>query len=164
MRSRRSRRVTGGRPTTAPRGIAAGAVALAMLAGCATTEPRPPSADARQRLTLPAPRRDAVLAEMRNMLASLSGVVQGLATGDAVAAEKAARVSGMAAAVDMDPELRTLLPQAFLQLGMQTHRGFDNLADRIKAGATTQDALTSLASLTANCVVCHASYRLDEAR
>jgi cytochrome c556 len=144
--------------------VAGGLVALAVLAGCATTEPRAPSADGRQRLTLPAAQRDAVLAEMRHMLGSLTGIVQGLGAGDATGAEKAARASGMAVAVDVDPELKKLLPQAFLQLGMQTHRGFDDLADRIKAGATTQEALKSLASLAANCVACHATYRLDEAR
>lgn len=144
--------------------IVGGVVALVVLAGCAAVQPRALSADARQRLTLPLAQRDAVLAEMRNMLGSFSGIVQGLATDDLAGAEKAARASGMAVAADVDPELKKLLPQSFLQLGMQTHRGFDQLADRIKAGATTQDALKSLASLTGNCVVCHATYRLDEAR
>lgn len=141
-----------------------GVTALAVLSGCAGVETRGPSADARQRLTLAPAQRDAVLAEMRNMLGSFSGIVQGLAAGDPVGAEKAARASGMAVAVDVDPELKKMLPQSFLQLGMQTHKGFDQLADRIKTGATTQDALRGLASLTGNCVVCHATYRLDEAR
>ena len=144
--------------------IAGGVVVVAVLAGCAVAEHRGPSADARQRLTLAPAQRDAVLAEMRNMLGSLSGIVQGLATDDLVGAEKAARASGMAVAADVDPELKKVLPQSFLQLGMQTHKGFDQLADRINAGARTQESLKSLASLIGNCVVCHATYRLDEAR
>jgi cytochrome c556 len=47
---------------------------------------------------------------------------------------------------------------------MQTHRGFDELADRIKAGGTREDAIRALAGVTGNCVACHAVYRLDEAR
>jgi len=47
---------------------------------------------------------------------------------------------------------------------LQTHRGFDKLADRIKAGGGRDDTLRGLAKLTGNCVACHAMYRLDEVR
>lgn len=56
------------------------------------------------------------------------------------------------------------LPPPFLQLGMQTHRAFDALADQLKAGASGQEALKAIAQRTGNCVACHATYRLDEAR
>lgn len=101
---------------------------------------------------------------MRLMLGSVSGIIQGLAIGDLPAAEKAARASGMVEAVDVDPQIKKLLPQQFLELGMQTHRGFDKLADQIKAGGSRDDTLRGLAKLTGNCVACHATYRLDEAR
>jgi hypothetical protein len=101
---------------------------------------------------------------MRIMLESVSGIIQGLASDDLPAAEKAARASGMMEAADVDPQIRKLLPQQFLELGMQTHRGFDTLADQIKAGGSRDDTLRGLAKLTGNCLACHATYRLDEAR
>lgn len=123
-----------------------------------------PAADARQRLALSAPARDKVLAEMRAMLESLHGVLSGLAAGDRTAAERAARAAGMGTAADVDPEIKRQLPPGFLSLGMRTHQGFDRLADQIRAGAPVPEALGAVTRVTANCVACHASYRLDEAR
>ena len=117
--------------------------------------------DARQRVVLAAPARDKILAEMRDMLSALHGVFRALSAGDATAAEKAARSVGMAVAADVQPEIRAQLPPAFLQLGMQTHRAFDALADQLSAGASGEEALKSIAALTGNCVACHASYRLE---
>jgi hypothetical protein len=123
----------------------------------------PQPTDTRQRLVLPAAPRDKVLAEMRLMLESVNGVLQGLVAGDTLAVEKAARASGMAAAADVDPQIRQRLPQAFLMLGMGTHKAFDALADRMAAGGTRDDAIRDLTTITSRCVTCHATYRLDEA-
>jgi hypothetical protein len=144
--------------------LTAGTLGLVSLLSLAPLAAQPASSDARQRLTLPPAARDKVLAEMRGMLESLQGVLRALATGDTVAAEKAARGSGMGVAVDVQPQMRQLLPQAFLELGMQTHRRFDAVADQIKAGGAREDTLRALADLTSQCVACHATYRLDEAR
>jgi hypothetical protein len=105
-----------------------------------------------------------VLGEMRRMLESVNAILQGLVAGDPAAIEAAARASGMVMAVDVDPRLMSALPAPFRELGMQTHRGFDALADRMKGGGTPQDALRGLAQVTNGCVACHAIYRLDEAR
>jgi hypothetical protein len=123
-----------------------------------------PPGDSRQRLTLPPPARDKVLAEMRHMLESVNGILRGVAANDLDAVEKAARAAGTAMAVEMDPAMMQQLLPAFRELGLQTHRAFDELADRIKAGGTGEDAIRGLAGVTGNCVACHAVYRLDEAR
>ena len=120
--------------------------------------------DQRQRLTLPPQARDKVLAEMRHMLESVNGILRGVAANDLVAVEKVARAAGTAMAVEMDPAMMRQLLPAFRELGLQTHRAFDDLADRIKAGGTRDDAIRGLAGVTGNCVACHALYRLDEAR
>ena len=120
--------------------------------------------DTRQRLLLPPAARDKVLAEMRLMLESINGILQGVAVGDMTAAEKAARASGMATAADVDPQIKQQLPPAFLALGMQTHKAFDALADQVKSSGTQEAVIKGLAGLTANCVACHAAYRLDEIR
>lgn len=98
------------------------------------------------------------------MLGALHEVLRALSAGDPAAAEKAARGAGMGVAVDVKPEVRAQLPPPFLQLGMQTHRAFDALADQLRAGASREEAVKSIATLTGNCVACHATYRLDEVR
>lgn len=142
----------------------AGVIVLGLLGSSAAVEPHKSSTDTRQRLILATAQRDRILAEMRLMLRSVNGIVQGLATNDLPAAEKAARASGMVDAADVDPQIKQLLPRQFLELGMQTHRGFDKLADQIKAGGSRDDTIRRLVELTDNCVACHATYRLDEAR
>ncbi|MDE2484741.1 MAG: hypothetical protein KGL32_05765 [candidate division NC10 bacterium] len=141
-----------------------GMIAIGFLGNSAAVEPHKPSTDTRQRLVLAPAQRDKILAEMRLMLVSVGGIVQGVAADDLPAAEQAARASGMAVAADVDPQIEKLLPQPFLKLGMQTHMGFDMLADQMKAGGDQADILRGLAKLTGNCVACHAVYRLDEAR
>src|SRR2546425_989458 len=118
--------------------------------------------DSRERIRLAPAERDAVLAEMRTMLQSLSGIVHGLAAGDLLMAEQAARASGIKATVE--PRLEKKLPAHFLQLGRRVHTRFDQLADAIKTGATKDDVLKRLAALTGYCVACHSAYRLEEMR
>jgi cytochrome c556 len=118
--------------------------------------------DTRERIRLAPAERDAVLAEMRTMLQSLSRIVHGLVAGDLVMVENAARASGMRATVD--PRFEKKLPPHFLQLGLRVHTRFDQLADAIKTGATKDDVLKRLAALTGYCVACHAAYRLEETR
>lgn len=128
----------------------------------ATPEAQP--ADRRQRIVVPPAARERVLAEMRAMLESVNGVLRALATGDLAAGEKAARASGLATAADVEPEVKRALPPQFLSLGMQTHRGFDRVAEELRAGAAREAIVASLAEVTSLCVACHAAYRLDEAR
>jgi hypothetical protein len=93
---------------------------------------------------------------MRTMLGSVSGVLGAAARNDSTGIRGAAHASGMAAAAD--PELEKLLPEAWLQMAMQTHLGFDSLAG---AGAKGRDTVVArLGKLTTNCVSCHAMYRL----
>jgi len=56
------------------------------------------------------------------------------------------------------------LPPLFREQGMQSHRGFEALADQVRAGDTREEALRALARITNTCVACHAIYRLEEAR
>jgi hypothetical protein len=138
--------------------------ALGIILGMTGTGRGQLPGDSRQRLTLPAPARDKVLAEMRHMLESVNGILRGVVANDLPAVERAARAAGTVMAVEMDPAMMQQLLPAFRELGLQTHRAFDELADRIKAGGSREDAIRGLAGVTGNCVACHAVYRLDEAR
>lgn len=115
------------------------------------------SADGRTPIQLPIKERDAVLAEMRMMLGSVHGVIDGAARSDTSAIRVAAAASGMAMAAD--PALEHMLPKAFLQLGMATHGAFDSLAANASGGPSV--AIKRLAGLTSTCVACHAAYRLE---
>lgn len=142
-------------------------LAFFLMTRCAppkAPERKTTSTDQRRRLELAAESRDKVLMEMRLMLEAVDGIMQGLAQDDLPAVSEAAGGAGMAMAADIDPEIMQQLPKEFLELGVRTHKAFDELAGLIKAGGTKDDAIEGLAGLTGNCVGCHASYRLDELR
>jgi len=120
--------------------------------------------DERQRLEVPPEARDLVLAEMRHMLEAVDGTLDGLVSGRMEALAQAARKGGTAFAVDLDPAVADRLPQEFKQLGMRTHRAFDDLAESASTGAGEQEILRQLSELTGNCVACHAAYRLEPSR
>ena len=150
-----------------PRRVASCTLAALVLVLAGTTEVSAqnagPAIDDRKRIVLPVPARNMVLAEMRMLLESISGVVAALSEGDTAAAAQAARAAGMAAAVDIDPAVRELLPAAFVELGMATHRGFDALADKLEQPVEQETALADLGTLMQNCNACHATYRAVEA-
>jgi hypothetical protein len=139
-------------------------VTIAALAALWVTHavgPRPtPSAasalDARQPVRLRYEAREAVLAGMRGMMASVHGVMQACASGDTAAIRRAAAQSG--AAMALGPGLAAVLPPEFVHLADVAHRGFDAVAD--VAGASKDTVAGRMAAVTTTCVSCHATYRL----
>jgi cytochrome c556 len=141
-------------------------IAVAPLTSRAQTE-APPARDAypvsnhRELVRLAPADREAILLEMRTMLQGVSDILHALVDNDLAKAEKAARASGMASAIDASFEKK--LPTQFFQLGMRTHKRFDAVADAVKAGATRDTIMRRLAAVTASCVTCHATFRLENA-
>jgi cytochrome c556 len=62
-------------------------------------------------------------------------------------------------AMAVDPTLEQKLPQQFLEVGMATHKKFDQLADLAGTRAPAEQVIRSLAEVTTSCVACHAMYR-----
>ncbi len=118
-------------------------------------------ADRRTAVVVPAPARRTVLAEMRQMLEALNGVLEASAPFDRAAVREAALSGGTRIAVDMDPAMARRLPEAFVRLGSSTHEDFDALAEAVGQGAPRDTVLTRLSALTGKCVSCHAAYRLE---
>lgn len=111
---------------------------------------------------LPAPEeRDLVLAEMRGMLGTVQGMVDGVKEGNAKQVAQAARASGMAAAADVNPALMAKLPLEFKEFGLGLHKRFDEIATEADSGASREQILTSLSTQLSACVACHASYRIE---
>jgi len=122
-----------------------------------------PAADGRTEIVLAASERDQILAEMRQLLKAVHGVVTGLSSsnGDMHAAEQAARAAGMTMAADTSPAIMAKLPLPFKQMGMSIHKDMDALADAIVQKETPQQILQRLSSMTARCTTCHDLYRFS---
>jgi hypothetical protein len=127
-----------------------------------------PSSDGRTEVLLAPSERDMVLAEMRDLLKAVHGVISGLGEDppSSLQAAQSARAAGMHMAADANPALMAKLPLALKQMGMSVHRDMDELADAITRGETSQQILNRLAGITARCTTCHDMYRFgtDKAR
>jgi len=117
--------------------------------------------DGRTEILLATAERDEILAEMRQLLKAVDGVIRGLGVPqpDLKAMETAARGAGMNMAADTEPAIMAKLPLPFKQMGMSIHKDMDALADAIEQQETPQQILQRLSSMTARCTVCHDMYR-----
>jgi cytochrome c556 len=117
-----------------------------------------PADDPRINLKLTPEERVEFLAEMRQMLGSIQGVMQGIGDTDRERIATAARQSGNRMARATPASVRAKLPQSFRDLGGPTHMMFEELAVRAET-----DDMDSLARDTANlmqqCMACHATFR-----
>jgi hypothetical protein len=120
-----------------------------------------PSLDSRTTVALSEVERDQILTEMRQLLKSVHGVLQGVSTQDLSGAGKSARAAGMAMAADVNPLLMAKLPLTFKGMGMSVHRDFDGLADGIQSGERSEQVLKRLTELTSRCTACHELYRFS---
>jgi len=116
-------------------------------------------ADARINLKLTPEERAVFLADMRNMLASIQGVMQGIGDSDRERISAAARQSGNRMARATPASIRVKIPLSFRDIGGPTHMMFEELAIRAET-----DEMDSLARDTANlmnqCMACHTTFRV----
>jgi len=122
--------------------------------------------DGRVEILLAPAERDHILAEMRQLLKAVDGVVRGLGESqpDLQAMQGAARAAGMGMAADVEPAIMAKLPLPFKQMGMSIHNDMDALADAIAQNETPQQILRRLSSMTARCTACHDMYRFTAER
>lgn len=116
--------------------------------------------DNRTAVMLGAGERVMILAEMRNLLGGVQGILEGINHGDMKQTSSAARAVGMASAVDVNPALMAKLPMPFKQLGMSVHHDMDDLAQAAESGKSATELHTMLANTLSKCVACHASWQL----
>lgn len=117
--------------------------------------------DGRTEIMLTPAERDQILAEMRQLLKAVDGVVRELGElqGNLKPAEQAARAAGMQMATDTSPAIMAKLPLPFKQMGMAIHKDMDTLADAIAQKEPPQQILQRVSSITARCTTCHDLYR-----
>lgn len=141
------------------------ALALAMVvtaapAWAAELDTQPTREDPRFDLNIQGADKIKFLGEMRQMLASIQGVLEGIAEQDRNKIKRAAKYSGMRMARATPSHVRASLPKAFKEIGGPTHRLFEELV--IRADTDDMQDLTALtAELMKNCLSCHAQFRAD---
>jgi hypothetical protein len=124
-----------------------------------------PTEDRRVQVEFPAELRDHTLANMRDHLLTLQEIQAALAKGRFdQAAEAAERRLGMSSlAAHGAHEVAKYMPQGMQDMGSAMHRSASRFAIAAQDSAAANDvkpALGALAEVTANCVACHAAYRL----
>lgn len=122
-----------------------------------------PGTDQRTVIVLAPSERELILAEMRQLLKAVHGIVDGLASAepDRPAMAEAARAAGMGMAADVNPAIMAKLPLPFKQMGMSIHQDMDALADAVIQHETPPKLLKRVASMTARCTTCHDLYQLS---
>jgi hypothetical protein len=125
----------------------------------------PAPADGRQEVAFPEPMRTHTLANMRDHLLALQQIQQALAEGAwdraADTAEKRLGMTSLAAHGAHD--VAKFMPEGMQAIGTAMHRSASRFAvEAANAGATgdARKALGALAQVTAQCVACHAAYRM----
>lgn len=116
--------------------------------------------DNRTAIVLKAGERELVLSEMRGLLATTQGIVEGLNQNDMKRVAQAAQASGMAAAADVNPALMAKLPLPFKSLGMSVHHDMDDIAKAAADGKPAAELQKQLANTLAKCVACHSAWQL----
>lgn len=115
--------------------------------------------DTRQVIPLTEPERALVVADMRQMLASVQGVADGLARGDKQAVAEAASRSGMTMMQELPAPIRMKFPPPFSQMGMASHQLFDRITREAGTAKGPAPILKLLSESMQSCVACHATYR-----
>ncbi len=134
--------------------LAGAAVVTSMYVGGKTEQ----ADDGREAVNLSAGERDFVLGEMRNMLASVQGIVSAVAEDDMRSVEEIALAIGSAEVRNVPKSLMLKLPRDFKIMGTENHREFDEVAAQAKNGGKA--VLTRLGDLMVNCVTCHEIFSL----
>lgn len=152
------------------------AFALA-LAGCAAGSPTgsmhemhagmaPAPADTRVAVRFPEPLRVHTLAHMREHLATLAGIQRALGEGAYDRASDLAEHGLGLSSLEAHGarQLAPYMPKGMQEAGTRMHQAASRFAiEATNAGATgdARPAVAALAGLTAQCVACHAAYRLE---
>ena len=122
----------------------------------------PTTADLRTPVALPADGQQAVLGEMRQMLAAIGGALSAAARADTGAVLAALAPAGSVAAAD--PAVEALLPATWKELAERTHGGFDSLTvavRRARTGLALKDTvLVGIGRLSSSCTACHETFRI----
>jgi cytochrome c556 len=120
---------------------------------------------ARELVELPAPMREHMLANMRDHMLALHEIQEALAHNQEDSAAKIAeqRLGLTSLKAHGAHELAKFMPEGMRAIGSEMHRSASRFVIEAQNAGVTDDlrpALQALAKVTAQCVACHAAYRL----
>ena len=128
---------------------------LPLAVACVTAH----AEDGRTNLNLSPGERAVFLADMRNMLASVQSIMQGIGESDRRKIADAAQQSGNRMARATPTSIRAKMPQSFRDIGGPTHMMFEELA--VRAETDDMDMLSRETSeIMSKCIACHAEFRV----
>lgn len=116
--------------------------------------------DTRHIIPLNKMQRHHLLSEMRALLEGTQAILQSLATQDMAAVAQHSRHLGTAMPHTGEQHLHKILPQSFIKMGMQVHRGFDQIAVEAETSQSPETILQQLSEITRICVDCHTAYQI----
>jgi hypothetical protein len=100
------------------------------------------------------------LSEMRQMLASIQGIITGIGEENRDLIVSSARYSGNRMARETPASIKEKTPQTFKDIGGPTHMMFEELV--IRAETDDMETLTSFTGeLMKQCLACHAMFKVD---
>ena len=103
----------------------------------------------------------AFLSEMRQMLASIQGIIAGIGSDDPEQIIKAARYSGNRMARATPKSIKKKTPLAFKQIGGSIHMMFEEMV--IRAETDDMDMLAEFTGkLMKQCLACHAMFKVSK--
>ena len=133
---------------------------LALVLFLASTTSQANEVDKRQILPLNELQRDHILTEMRGLLSGTQRILAALAQEDMAAVAAHARSLGMGMKHKGEDHLQSVLPKAFMQLGLSVHRSFDQIAADAESLKDARHTLQQLSESMNTCAACHDSYQI----
>lgn len=119
-----------------------------------------PDHDVRTNLKFTPAEKAVFLSEMRQMLASIQGILAGIGEEDRALIIKSARYSGNRMARETPDSIKSKTPPSFKEIGGPTHMMFEELAVRAQ-----EDDMDMVAAFTGelmqNCLSCHSMFRVN---
>ena len=117
--------------------------------------------DERIAVYLSAGERQHVLAEMRGLLGSTQGVIEGLATDNMDLVQKSALAAGTGGRKTTENNMmHKKMPNEWMMLGMTAHKSMDEIAQMAADGKPAKDIQLKLVKTMDHCMACHVAFRL----
>ncbi|MCI4677831.1 hypothetical protein K9U39_13745 [Rhodoblastus acidophilus] len=143
--------------------LASAALGVALGGPISVVWAQQPAQDPRSPVAVTATQKAFILGQMRRFVVAIQQIDEGLAEKDkakAVAAARSRGMKAMRAMTDKPKGLEDAMSPEWKRRGVDTHMGFDAIADAVEQNKSTDEILGMLGATTKNCVACHQSYRL----
>lgn len=134
--------------------------ALALAGPVSAQQPPQAAGDPREAIALSPAEAEELLSGMRTYLETIQGIVAAMAANDTGLVSEIAPKSGARLLQKVAPSTGLKAPIGFAMMSFDTHDKFDKLAEKAKRGTSRAEVLSDLRDIMANCISCHASYRL----